>query len=107
MWYYKASTKGTKQMTSSKITIEIEITVSGEADSASFEVNEIAAVTGYNSVTKVWSMSEGFAPDKLADLIQAHFANDALIAIEEQAGEDYAAHLDARADAAYENAWRD
>ena len=107
MRYYKASTKGTEQMTSAKIPIEIEITVSGEADSASFEVNEISAVTGYNSVTKVWSMSEGFAPDKLADLIQAHFANDALIAIEEQAGEDYADHLEARADAAYERAQQD
>ena len=93
-------------MTSAKITIEIEITVSGDADSPCFEVNEISAVTGYNSVSKVWTMSEGFAPDNLSDLIQKHFASEALTAIEEQAGEDYAEHLDARADAAYENAWR-
>ena len=107
MRYYKASTKGTEQMTSAKITIEIEITVSGEADSASFEVKEIAAVTGYNSVYKIWSMSEGFVPDKLFDLIQTHFSTDALIAIEEQAGEDYADYMEGRADAAYERAQQD
>ncbi len=43
-------------MTTAKITIELEITVSGEADSAYFDVTGISAVTGYNSATKVWTM---------------------------------------------------
>jgi hypothetical protein len=94
-------------MTTAKITIELEITVSGEADSAYFDVTGISAVTGYNSATKVWTMSQGFDPDKLAELVQAHFASEALTAIEEQEGEDVAAYLDAQADQAYENAWRD
>ena len=89
-------------MTTATITIELEITVEADPDDCGFAVVSVQAVTGYDAATQVWRMSPTFDPAKLADLVEAHFYNDALSAINEQAAEDHADYIDGRGDYEYE-----
>lgn len=87
---------------SATITIELEITVEAAADQYGFDVTSINAVSGYDRDTKSHRMTGAFRPDQLAELVERHFAADAMTAIDEQAGEDRAAYLDGMADLAHE-----
>jgi hypothetical protein len=87
---------------SATITFEIEVTVQAEADQAGFDVVSINAVSGYDRQTRTHIMTGAFCPDQLAELVEKHFAKEAIEAIDEQAGEDRAAYLDGMADLAHE-----
>jgi len=87
---------------SATITFEIEVTVQAEADQAGFDVVSINAVSGYDRQTRTHIMTGAFRPDQLAELVEKHFAKEAIEAIDEQAGEDRAAYLDGMADLAHE-----
>ena len=87
---------------SASITFEIEVTVKAEADQAGFDVVSINAVSGYDRQTRTHIMTGAFRPDQLAELVEKHFAKEAIEAIDEQAGEDRAAYLDGMADLAHE-----
>lgn len=84
------------------ITFEIEVTVQAEADQSGFDVVSINAVSGYDRQARTHIMTGAFRPDQLAELVERHFAAEALEAIDEQAGEDRAAYLDGMADIAYD-----
>ena len=87
---------------SATITFEIEVTIEAEADQAGFDVVSINAVSGYDRQTRTHIMTGAFRPDQLAELVEKHFAKEAIEAIDEQAGEDRAAYLDGMADLAHE-----
>lgn len=87
---------------SASITFEIEVTVTADADQAGFDVVSINAVSGYDRQTRTHIMTGAFRPDQLTELVEKHFAKEAIEAIDEQAGEDRAAYLDGMADLAHE-----
>lgn len=90
------------QSVTATITIELEITVEAEPDQYGFDVVSINAVEGYDRETKTHRMTGAFKPDQLVELVEKHFASDALNAIDEEAGEARAAYLDGLADLAHE-----
>ena len=87
---------------SATITFEIEVTIEAEADQAGFDVVSINAVSGYDRQTRTHITTGAFRPDQLAEMVEKHFAKEAIEAIDEQAGEDRAAYLDGVADLAHE-----
>lgn len=84
------------------INIELEITVEAGVDQSGFDVVSVRAVTGYDGARRTWLMSDHFRVENLEGLIQRHFADEAMTAIDEQVGEDRAAYLDGIADRDHE-----
>lgn len=87
---------------SAKFIIEVEVTVEAGVDQFGFDVVSINAVCGYDRETKTHRMTGPFRPDQLAELVAKHFASDAMSAIDEEAAEERAAHLEGMADVAHE-----